>query len=82
MSDEFDAVVRGGPEEKLRPSAEVQGMTREQAIEHGAQLGAHAADERGETGRTKEQRAARARLYASWDFDGRPTAGGKVRGDT
>lgn len=53
--------------------AEKRGLTREQAIEIGARLGADTADKRGEAGELRSDRIARAMAYAAWDFDGRPT---------
>lgn len=54
-------------------------LTREQAIEQGAKLGANEADRRGETGLEREQRVARARAYAAWEYDGKPTDGSHMR---
>lgn len=47
-------------------------LTRDQAVDLGAQLGEMEADKRGETGREKEQRVARAKAYAAWEYDGKP----------
>lgn len=48
-------------DEKFESTAVKRGLSREQAIEEGALLGAGDAD-----------RVARAKAYAAWDYDGRP----------
>lgn len=50
-------------------------MTRDQAVLFGARLGENEADHRGETGLEREQRVARAKAYAAWEYDGKPANG-------
>lgn len=54
-------------------------MTREQAVEAGARLGADEADRRGETDQDRDDRVARAKAYAAWEYDGKPTDGRHMR---
>lgn len=45
---------------------------RAKAIEYGRRLGEQTANDLGQTGRDREQRIARAKAYAAWEFDGKP----------
>lgn len=68
---EYDKIV--DQEEPILSETRRRGLTREEAIEYGARLGADTADQRGEVGEMRAERIERAKAYAAWDYDGRPT---------
>jgi hypothetical protein len=65
-------------EEPIVSETRRRGLTREQAIEEGRQLGENEANRRGEIGEERAGRIERAMAYAAWDFDGRPSGRGQV----
>jgi hypothetical protein len=50
----------------------IRKQTREQAIDYGRRLGEDEAERRHETGAIRDERIARAKHYAAWEWDGKP----------
>jgi hypothetical protein len=78
---EFDEIVSESAEVKAERTevSKVEALrsrwSREEAIRHGAALGLQTATQKGETGMVLDQRVARAKAYAAWEYDGKPTGG-------
>ena len=69
---------RQAVEAEERKQKAVRSQGREAAIMRGRLLGAGEAERRGETGLVREQRVARAMLYAAWEHDGKPAGRGET----
>lgn len=50
-------------------------MSRAEAVARGEQAGRAEGVRRGETGKNLEDRVARAKAYAAWEWDGKPAGG-------
>lgn len=69
---EYDQFVN---DPTIESAARKRGLSREQAIDIGRQLGTDEADRRGDVGADRQERIERAMAYAAWDYDGRPSRG-------
>jgi hypothetical protein len=73
-----------GPEKRAEIMEEnrlagVRKQGRDAAVLLGRLLGEQTARERGDTGRDREQRIARAMAYAAWEYDGKPESSAEQR---
>ncbi len=59
--------------------AGVRKQGRDAAVLLGRLLGEQTARERGDTGKDREQRVARAMAYAAWEYDGKPESSAAQR---
>ena len=74
--DPFEGAERLAAEaEVARVEALRSRWSRAEAVAHGAALGLETAVLRGESGQDRDQRVARARAYAAWEWDGKPAGG-------
>ena len=76
---EYDEIVASTAEENAELLEEnrlagVRKQGRDAAVLLGRLLGEQTARERGDTGKDKEQRIARAMAYAAWEYDGKPVS--------
>ena len=81
---EYDEIVASTAEENAelleeKRLAGVRKQGRDAAVLLGRLLGEQTARERGDTGKDKEQRIARAMAYAAWEYDGKPVSSAKQR---
>ena len=78
---EFDDVAGVSAEElavrteEVRVEAIRRSMTRAEAIAQGEAQARAAAFKKGETGQALDQRIARGKAYAAWEWDGKPAGG-------
>jgi hypothetical protein len=81
---EYDEIVASTAEENAELLEEnrlagVRKQGRDAAVLLGRLLGEQTARERGDTGKDREQRVARAMAYAAWEYDGKPVSSAAQR---
>lgn len=74
--DPFEGAERMAVQaEAVKTAAIRERWSRAEAVAHGEALGLDTARQKGEVGRDRDQRVARARAYAAWEWDGKPAGG-------